>query len=490
MQCSPILGTLAGVLFAASTAAAQVPEGWLKVSGVPETGVYSGVPDGLKPVTGDRENSYAWSMDVLGDYLYVGTNRNAFSLMINVGPVPRTDLLDLNRDGSRPVPVPQGFGARLFRMGLASGEWEAVAVPPGAGEDTGFRMMRTFAAAGRPPVLYVGGSGVGWCRLLAVDATNTPKEIFSSVVPGRFLSIRSIAEHDGQLFWATEDAQGPAVFVSPDPMNRAPERIPLPAKWQQGGGAEIADMVGYNGSLYVFFLTKTQDETKFGFWVAKVKKTRGAWRWTLMVGDKSVDDSARYSAGMGNPENGVAVPFRFRNHVYVGTMDAAAFRLLNGINQPPQGAVPKVWGKWGMEIWRFNQRDEWERVMPSVVPQSNGEEALRGFGNPNNKYMWRFGAVDGRLYVGTFDVSTGFALLMSRPPYQPAPLDPTKGYGFDLYSTSDGVTWRQESVNGFLDPWNYGVRSFATDPVTGDLFLGTANPFYGCQVWRKRATSK
>jgi hypothetical protein len=37
------------------------------------------VPDGLAP-DGDRENSYAWSMDVLGDQLYVGSNRNVFSL--------------------------------------------------------------------------------------------------------------------------------------------------------------------------------------------------------------------------------------------------------------------------------------------------------------------------------------------------------------------------------------------------------------------------
>ncbi len=33
-------------------------------------------------------------------------------------------------------------------------------------------------------------------------------------------------------------------------------------------------------------------------------------------------------------------------------------------------------------------------------------------------------------------------------------------------------------------------RAFATDPATGDLYLGTANPFYGCQVWRKRAAQE
>ena len=40
---------------------------------------YSGEADGLVP-GGDRENSYAWSMqemqDEYGDYIYVGSNRN------------------------------------------------------------------------------------------------------------------------------------------------------------------------------------------------------------------------------------------------------------------------------------------------------------------------------------------------------------------------------------------------------------------------------
>jgi hypothetical protein len=354
------------------------------------------------------------------------------------------------------------------------------------GDDTGFRMMKTYRAPGQSPVLYVGGSGVGWCRMLAIDGTRPPVEVFRTEVANQFLSIRAIAEHDGQLYWATEDANGPAVFVSPDPLRRAPERVPLPQSWQVGGGAEIHDLIGYNGSLYAFFLTKTANPDEFGFWAARLKKTAGRWAWTPIVGDRSIVPAAKYDAGLGNPENGVAVPFRFRNHVYVGTMDAAAFRLLNNINQPQPGQPPKVWGQWGMEIWRFDQRDTWERVMPDLKPGTAGEEPLRGFGNANNKYMWRFGVLDGRLYVGTFDVGTGFAVLTSVPG-TPVILDPSLGFGFDLYSTQDGEIWRAESENGFEDPWNYGLRSFATDPATGDLYLGTSNPFYGCQVWRKRA---
>jgi hypothetical protein len=482
------------LLCVASLAIAQIPSGWEKVSGLPEHSMYSGVADGLAP-EGDRQNSYAWSMDVLGDYLYVGTNRDIFMLMVQQVPWGNA-LVDWTNSGMKPVPLPTDMRARIYRMSLDEGTWEFVYAPPPAagvvplqGIDAGYRMMKTFTAGGRPPVLYVGGSGINACRLLALDGINAPREIFLVTLPNKFTSIRAIAEHDGQLYWASEDAAGAAIWVSPDPLGdylasprREFERLPLPAEWT-ADGAEIVDMIGYNGWLHVYFLTKTQNSEEFGFWAAKAKKKGKGWVWDLIVGNAP---GARYPAGMGNPENGVAVPFRFRNFVYVGTMDAAAFRLLNGITQPSPG-TPKVWSDFGREIWRFDQHDRWERVMPVPSLEGDAADEARGFGNANNKYMWRFGALDGRLYVGTFDVGTGEQVLS--PPLAPQP-PVVNPLGFDLYSTMDGVTWRLESESGFGDPWNYGTRSFATDPATGDLYLGTANPFYGCQVWRKRAAQE
>lgn len=53
--------------------------------------------------------------------------------------------------------------------------------------------------------------------------------------------------------------------------------------------------------------------------------------------------------------------------------------------------------------------------------------------------------------------------------------------GFDLYVSEDGVNFDTVTVNGFGDPFNHGLRVFAqTD--TG-LAIGTANPFYGTQLW-------
>lgn len=53
--------------------------------------------------------------------------------------------------------------------------------------------------------------------------------------------------------------------------------------------------------------------------------------------------------------------------------------------------------------------------------------------------------------------------------------------GFDLYVSEDGVNFETITINGFNDPYNHGLRTFAT--TEDGLMVGTANPFYACQVW-------
>ena len=60
--------------------------------------------------------------------------------------------------------------------------------------------------------------------------------------------------------------------------------------------------------------------------------------------------------------------------------------------------------------------------------------------------------------------------------------------GFDMYVTSDGETFSTITTNGFGDPYNHGLRAFAT----GDdwMAIGTANPFYGTQLWKMTSPVK
>ncbi len=53
--------------------------------------------------------------------------------------------------------------------------------------------------------------------------------------------------------------------------------------------------------------------------------------------------------------------------------------------------------------------------------------------------------------------------------------------GFDLYVSEDGVNFETITINGFGDPFNHGLRTFSS--LDDGLMIGTANPFYACQVW-------
>lgn len=54
--------------------------------------------------------------------------------------------------------------------------------------------------------------------------------------------------------------------------------------------------------------------------------------------------------------------------------------------------------------------------------------------------------------------------------------------GFDLLVSEDGVNFEVITRNGFGDPYNHGCRVFAI--TDAGLSIGTANPFYGTQLWR------
>ena len=54
--------------------------------------------------------------------------------------------------------------------------------------------------------------------------------------------------------------------------------------------------------------------------------------------------------------------------------------------------------------------------------------------------------------------------------------------GFGMYVSEDGIHFEQITDDGFGDPYNHGLRVFATTDEY--MFIGTANPFMGTQIWR------
>ncbi len=54
--------------------------------------------------------------------------------------------------------------------------------------------------------------------------------------------------------------------------------------------------------------------------------------------------------------------------------------------------------------------------------------------------------------------------------------------GFDLLVSNDGVNFDAITRDGFGDGANHGLRTICS--TDQGVFLGTANPYYGTQLWR------
>jgi hypothetical protein len=88
--------------------------------------------------------------------------------------------------------------------------------------------------------------------------------------------------------------------------------------------------------------------------------------------------------------------------------------------------------------------------------------------------MWRQAVYDGRLYVGTFDLST----VLKEIPI----IGKLLGFlmGGDLWRTDEGIHFSSVTARGFDDRFNFGIRTL--EPTPYGLFLGTANYYYGLNV--------
>lgn len=202
-----------------------------------------------------------------------------------------------------------------------------------------------------------------------------------------------------------------------------------------------------------------------------------------------------------------------------------------------------------VNLYRMDKNENMELVVGNstkMFPNGSLSGLKSGFGRNENQYIWRMEVYDGKLYVGTHDASSLLECfgqfvngnLLKRTPsewkdqwsYLKAlmealtTVDPngtgnpdtlaqtikfsynfvfknitvrniasaikllnylrTAKRGFDLYVTEDGVNCETITIDGFGDPYNHGLRVFAT--TDQGLCLGTANPFYGTQIWIQR----
>lgn len=418
---------------------------------------------------GDRYNSWAWSMLWWNGRLYVGTNRAflcAERAAIHNGlpllrwfPLVRYPPRDPDA-GCTPDMRDLPLQAEIWRWTPETDTWERVYqsprdVPiPGqrgrcVARDVGFRDMAVFVEPDGREALYVSGVSsrfiyhhVPPARLLrSLDG-----ETFEPVPqqPGTCLgdltkgSLRTLVSYKGRLFVIAGEIRGDGIILeASDPAggNDHFRQITPP-------GMAVFEMIPFNGYLYV----GVRDPK--GYAVLKTDAA-GAPPYTFTP-------AVTHGAYLPQPSYMVISMQVYQGRLYVGTDRPA-------------------------ELIRINPDDTWDLVIgaPRETPDGwkyplSGLEA--GFYSWLNGHIWRMLPHDGRLYIGTMKQSTHFRNVADVE----QALKPN--YGFDLFETVDGWHYTPVTLDGFGDMFAFGVRSLASTPY--GLFLGTANSWYGLQIWR------
>ena len=334
-------------------------------------------------------------------------------------------------------------------------------VPP----DIGFRGMTVYEESTGTEALYVGGCsslainpGVPGGRLLrSTDGVNfapVPQD------PGTFLGnldntcFRGMQTLNGQFFAMAVNWKGQGTVVqsaTPWLGDNTFQQIssPLTPAYEIGV---------FNNLLYVTFVNRVS-----GFSVVYTNPT-GPLPYTYTT----VIPNAGY-------EPTPADPIALSMQVYDGDLYVGGDGVRQGFPLTDQSA----------ELFRIHADNTWDLLAgqsrSTPAGQKNSLSGLEGgFSWFLNEHMWRMVVFDSRLYVGTFDASVLYRFDKGATAWEDE-------FGFDLWWTQDGTYFSQVDQQGFENGYNFGVRSLLSTPV--GLFLGTANPFYGLEVFRGSSTT-
>jgi hypothetical protein len=433
-----------------------------------------------------RQNNYAWSMSDLGDYIYVGTGRN---ILVNIirSIEPRTQLPALINPGTIDNLAEIWRYRKDGRL-----HWERVYKAPQDSGISGFRFMIKHKPFGGSPSLYAAGLGP---RVQILKSTNGVNWFILPDTVLQGTSSRAMVVLEGKLYLATINEANPSPFpllyrsVDPEFYPWEPVIDPNavgfdPAKNPRGS---ISNMAVFNNRLYV--ATSNSDG-------AQVWRTNGPEPklndWTLIVGQGFGDPANVYTLAMGV----------FKDHLYV-----------SGTKQLPLSwFIPR-----GCDVIRIDKHDNWQLVVggnpliPLGPPEADARRSLSGLGsgfnNPFNVYAWQIQEYQGKLLISTFDDSSNMEVILATLLANRAALEGLIGpivtgllieiykavvrilrgikypMGFDMYLSEDGVHFKYVVVKGLRNPNNYGGRILYVDTFN-DLYIGTANPFEGCEVWK------
>ncbi len=431
-----------------------------------------GQADGILPEAGDRSNSYTWVQTQLGDYLYLGSNRNilAGTFLQAAGGELDADLvlhfLDDISNGDIPTDKAaiRDSAARVFRYDLKKKSFEEIYQSQAI---TGYRGALTYKPVDAEKAsAYLGCLG-SKARVLRFgddfEVGDTPETVFESDTG--YTSVRAMAQHGdamciGVLTISSDNTKGsvqimqstsPAIdnwteIATNDDFAACAPRTDMAAAGQCG----VWDMISYGGSLYAFIGTGYVDGSENnGYCVYKGTYLPGdedcnefGWVWKMIVGpltdENGVSTGAIYPRGMGNPYDGSASPFLYtdpngKTYVYVGTFDSIFDSIFEILRIKSYKSV--YYAMHPAKVYRFAEDDKWEMVIgnPDEITDKKLGNYYAGFSNSAaasiyspNLYIWRMAQYNGELFVGTLDASTLLDIIVP-------PLD----IDFDTYDDDD-----------------------------------------------------
>ena len=435
------------------------------------------------------QNSYAWCMAELGDYIYVGTSRNMF---LNASKAfGYTENNNLQAVPSIPSSsIDNSPEIWRYKKNSDCNRWERVFKTDKNDTLFGFRAMITHkshnscaiyaAATGTHIALYKSADGLHW------------KKIDTSNLTGK--SSRALASLNGKLYIATlESGIGgniPYLYASPDPETKPFKKVIntestnfISCLNPMGG---IDSLTVFNNKLYLGISTPTGAE----IWRSDNCNPQNN-RWTL-IGDNGFGDSLNSSI----MSTGI-----FKGHLYA----AATKKLPLSLFMP-----------FGFDLIRIDKDDKWELVvggkpiLPSHPTKGRRNCSISGFSSGFNSffniYGWQIQEYKDNLLITTYDGSGNVKAILdnyiNNKDFYIKQLGESnynnfiKYYtkintilskcdypkGFDIYTSKDGCKFTPVILDGLKNPNNYGGRTLLST-CDNKLYLGTANPQEGLEVW-------
>lgn len=424
--------------------------------------------DGLV-TPGDRFNSYAWATGELGDYIYVGSNRNLVGSTIELyihaygDKIPMDTVrqfVDTFTNGELAL-TPEdetGKGGVIARYNKTTGEMETVFEPdadlPAPFNDiTGYRMCVAFKGS-----LYFGTTGTANTMLLrigpdfekgdlpeilvhmtkpaetgmgnirAYDVTDDGERLYIGGTDASQLSHEEIEEGvtSAVRIQTTTDGDHFETIAGPD------DFYPYTLEKYISNSGDVWDLVVYQDVVYLSLMTTIGAVVYKGVEVGKGKPGANeyGWQWTEFIGDGlGRQGDPDYPAGFGNPLNYVMSPIVYKGDLYYYTLSnafdsmvRAIFALVKFVRTQDINAYFE--GLKTMEnsmknqasIYRLTAEGEMQMVMGAPDAHFNREkgnylsETLNAFSNSTElgcmQYIWRATEYNGKLLFGTFDAST------------------------------------------------------------------------------------